>query len=93
MAWLSFHFTCPCGCTYEDLVQGVEGRPDPCPECGGTEAVRDIATPKLARKMIPVYPGYQRMTAGYGHEARRPAEKAGRQVSMAGSQRRGSKNT
>lgn len=84
MAWLRFHFACECGNVYDDLVEGPDGRPDPCPECGATTAMKQIATPNLARTIIPVYPGYQRMTAGYGAEARRPAEKAGRQVSMAG---------
>lgn len=84
MAWLRYHFECPCGHIYDDLVDGSDGRPDPCPACGGTEAVRQLATPNLARTIIPIYPGYQRMTAGHAHEARRPAEKAGRQVSMAG---------
>lgn len=84
MAWLRFRFLCENGHEFDDLVQGVEGAPDPCPECGSSSATRQMATPNLARKMIPVYPGYQRMTAAGGHEARRPAEKAGRQVSMQG---------
>lgn len=82
MGWLSFPFTCPCGHTYSDIVQGVEGRPDPCPACGSEDAVKTPHVTAVMKHMIPSYPGYQRMTAGYGHEARRPAEKAGRQVSM-----------
>lgn len=82
MGWLAFSFECPCGHRYDDLVQGVDGRPDPCPACQGKKAVKAVTAANLARVNVPCYPGYQRMTAGYGHDARRPAEKAGRQVQV-----------
>lgn len=82
MSWLSYHFTCPCGHTYEDIVQGPEGRPDPCPKCASTKAVRQMSAPMLCKERVPMYPGNKRQTAGYGHQARRPAEKAGRQVAV-----------
>lgn len=82
MAWLSFTFVCPCGHAYADLVQGVDGAPDPCPACGGSEAIKAPPMPSLARVLIPMYPGSKNHTAEGGAAFRRPAEKAGRQVSM-----------
>ncbi len=82
MAWLTFTFECPCGHAYTDLVQGVDGTPDPCPECAGSAAVKTVASPKLAKIIIPMYYGSKNHTAEGGHAFRRPADKAGRQVSM-----------
>jgi hypothetical protein len=82
MAWLTFNFACPCGCVYTDLVQGVDGSPDPCPECGSFVAKKTMSAPKLAKTIIPMYPGSKNHTAEGGAAFRRPAEKAGRQVSM-----------
>lgn len=87
MSWLCYNFVCPCGTRYEDLVRGVDGRPDPCPRCGGLEAVRELSAPSLAKVNIPCYPGYRKNTAGYAHIEKRPAEKKGRQVSMHGAKK------
>lgn len=81
MSWRSYTFTCPCGHAYSDIVEGEDGRPDPCPACGGADALKDaVCAPRVCKVWVPTYPGYQRATAGYGAEARRPAEKKGRQV-------------
>lgn len=82
MSWLCYDFKCPCGHVYEDLVQGTEGRPDPCPKCSSTEAVRCLTTPVQLKEYIPMYPGNKRMMAGYGAQERRPAAKQGRQISV-----------
>lgn len=82
MAWLWFAFECPCGHVYQDMVQGVDGSPDPCPACAGCAAKKTVAAPKLAKTIVPMYPGSKNHTAERGAEFRRPAEKAGRQVSM-----------
>ncbi len=85
MSWFSFSFECQgCGHTFSDLVEGREGAPDPCPACGGQKATKLLSAPKLAVNHIPMYPGCKASMAGFAHEARRPAEKAGRQISMAG---------
>jgi hypothetical protein len=87
MSWLSYNFACPCGTIYEDIVQGTEGRPDPCPTCGGLEAEKRLSMPVQVKEFIPMYPGNKRMMAGHAVQERRPAEKRGRQVSMAGTKR------
>ena len=85
MSWLSYNFTCPCGERYKDLVEGTQGRPDPCPACGSRKARKELATPSLSKENIPCYPGYRKRCAGYAHEENRPAEKKGKQISMHGS--------
>ena len=87
MGWLSFSFECRgCGHVFTDLVDGSEGAPDPCPQCGEAEgATKLLSSPKMAVNHIPMYPGCKASMAGFVREARRPAEKAGRQVSMYGS--------
>lgn len=88
MSWRYYDFACPCGHVYEDLVNGVDHRPDPCPKCAGVAAVKCLCAPKTFSTIVPDYPGAKYHKAGFGHELRRPAEKAGRQVSMAGTQPR-----
>ena len=82
MAWLSYYFECPCGNIYDDIVQGTDGRPDPCTKCGGTKAVRLPSAPALAKERIPMYPGNKKQMAGYGSRLRRPAEKGNTQISV-----------
>lgn len=82
MGFLRFNFECPCGHAYKDFVEGEDGRPDACPACGGTQAQKGVTVSALARKMIPIYPGYKRQAAGYAADERRPAEKKGRQVTV-----------
>lgn len=84
MSWLSYHFECPKKHIYEDIVQGCDGIPDPCPTCGaaGESSVKLPATPKLHTACIPMYPGNKRQMAAYGAQERRPAAKAGRQISV-----------
>lgn len=93
MSWRYYDFECvPCGQPFEDLVQGTEGEPDACKHCGGPGPFKRLVAGAVSlTTIIPSYPGSKRNTAGYGHELRRPAEKAGRQVSMHGSGGIGSK--
>ncbi len=86
MSWRYYNFACPCGHVYEDMVNGLEHRPDPCPKCAGTEAVRTLTAAKSFNVIVPDYPGAKYHKAGFGHDLRRPAEKAGRQISMSGIQ-------
>jgi putative FmdB family regulatory protein len=84
VSWLSFSFECrACAHVFSDLIQGIDGKPDPCPRCGAEGAERLMCAPKLAVNHIPMYPGCKASMAGFAHEAKRPAEKKGRQVSMA----------
>jgi len=83
MAWKYFNFACKaCEHVYECMVDSSE-KPGPCPSCGGTDATKTVSMPKPITTYIPDYPGANYHRAGYTH-LRRPAEKAGRQVSMAG---------
>lgn len=83
MSLLSFDFEClACHHVYNDLVQGADGAPDPCPKCGHAEASRCFPMGRVFTVNIPDYPGAHRHMAGYAHIHNRPAEKAGRQVSV-----------
>lgn len=83
MSYLTFDFECvACNHRYRDLVEGAEGKPDPCPKCKHTEASRCFPLGNVFTVNIPDYPGAHRRMAGYAHLSRRPAEKAGRQVSV-----------
>jgi len=66
------------------MVQGVEGKPDFCPECGSKQGFKKlISLPSIPTKIIVDYPGSKRFKAGYQHtHADRSAEKKGSQVSM-----------
>lgn len=90
MSWLSYHFKCVNGHLYEDIVQGCEGAPDECPTChaAGETAERQMPAPKLHTACIPMYPGNKRQMAAYGAQERRPAAKAGRQISVPRAARR-----
>jgi len=86
MSYRYFDFECQgCKTTFEELVVGAEGVPDACPQCQAVGPfVRQLARAKPLSTIIPSYPGSKRNTAGHGAALRRPAEKAGRQISMAG---------
>jgi putative FmdB family regulatory protein len=83
-----FNFECDkCKHEFDDLVEGIEGQPDLCPECGFLKSFTKLASfPNVPTKIILDYPGSKRFKAGYQHtHADRPAEKKASQVSMHGS--------
>lgn len=83
MAWKYFNFECQkCTHVYRCMVDGSDGAPDPCPECGALETTKTLSVPHQIKTYIPDYPGANYHRAGYAAELRRPAEKAGRQVAM-----------
>lgn len=83
MSYLSFDFSCDkCHKIFNDLVQGVDGLPDPCPKCGHDKATKQFPRGHVFEKNIPDYPGAHKRMAGYAHLHNRPAEKAGRQVAV-----------
>lgn len=84
----TFNFECKkCNYEFSDTVQGVEGKPDFCPECGSLKGFSKLpSAPNIPTKIIIDYPGSKRFKAGYQHTHRdRPAEKKGSQISMHGS--------
>lgn len=84
MAYKYFDFECSaCKHVYECLVDSSTEEPDPCPACGGTAATKAVCVSKSITLYVPDYPGANYHRAGYTH-LRRPAEKKGRQISMAG---------
>jgi hypothetical protein len=85
-----FDFLCEkCEAVFEDLVEGHKGEPDMCAECGSLEGFKKL--PSIMNRpttIVPSYPGSKRFKAGYVHtHADRPAEKAGHQISMAGTRK------
>lgn len=87
MSWRVYDFACRCGHVFEQLVRGMDGVPEACPACGATEPAaftRQVAAPATFSTIVPTYPGAKYHKAGYGHALRRPAEKAGSQISMSG---------
>lgn len=83
MGWKSFNYICTkCDHTYASLIDDREPAPDPCPECGSTEVNRTLGAVNAITTYVPDYPGANYHRAGYAHDLRRPAEKAGRQVAM-----------
>lgn len=82
MGWKYFNFACTkCEHVYRCMVDSDE-KPDPCPECGCAEATKTFGSLNHIKTYIPDYPGANYHRAGYAAELRRPAEKAGRQISM-----------
>lgn len=86
MSFRYYDFECTgCKHIFEEMVLGSEGLPSNCPQCESAGPFfRLVSAPRTLSTIIPSYPGSKKNTAGFGAEARRPAEKAGRQVSMAG---------
>ena len=83
-----FDFLCDkCEHVFEDLVEGPEGKPDMCSECGSLEGFKKLPSlMNMPTTIVPSYPVSLKRKAGYVHtHADRPAEKAGSQISMAGS--------
>lgn len=90
MAWKYYTFCCSNEHTFDCLVDDREPAPDPCPTCGVEGAVRIVNGCSVATLRVPMYPGSKNQNAAGGAAARRPAEKKGRQVSMAGTSKKGS---
>jgi len=83
MAWKYFNYACPkCEHVYRNLVADPDEAPEPCPACGATGATKTLSAPNQIKTYVPDYPGANYHRAGYAHDLRRPAEKAGRQVAM-----------
>ena len=84
-----FDFEClECHHTFDDLVEGVGGKPEECPQCGQSFSFQKLPSAmNIASTIVPSYPGSKRVKAGYQHTHNRPAEKKGTQVSMHGTQR------
>ena len=89
MAWKHYQFLCPNEHEFSCLVDDREPTPDPCPTCGATDSKRTVGAFPHSTRFVPMYPGCKAQKAGTGHEARRPAEKKGRQISMAGTSKKG----
>ncbi len=86
----SFNFECEkCGEVFDDLVEGIEGKPESCPRCSSATGFTKLPSAiNLAETVIPSYPGSKRIKAGYQHTHNRPAEKKGRQISMHGAHKK-----
>ena len=83
MSWKYFNYGCSsCEHVYSCLV-GSDEKPDPCPQCGSADVSKTFGSLNQIKTYVPDYPGANYHRAGYA-ELRRPAEKAGRQISMAG---------
>jgi putative FmdB family regulatory protein len=83
-----FSFECEaCGHEFDELVEGVEGKPERCFSCGSSKGFKKLPSVFSNPSTIVVdYPGSKRFKAGYVHtHGDRPAEKKGSQISMAGS--------
>lgn len=81
----TFEFECAaCGYEFEDIVEGVDGKPDFCAECGAMDGFKKlISVANIPTKIVVDYPGSKRFKAGYVHtHGDRPAERQGSQVSM-----------
>lgn len=80
-----FNFECAtCSAVFEEMVEGPEGVPEECPQCGKEAGfIKLLSAPTMPTKIIPSYPGCKARKAGYVHtHGKRPAEKGGSQVSM-----------
>lgn len=79
-----FNFEClSCDHTFEELVEGVEGKPEACPECSASKEFKKLpAMCSSPTKIIVDYPGSKKFKAGYQHTHNLDAEKKGRQVTV-----------
>jgi putative FmdB family regulatory protein len=79
-----YDFECgSCSHVFEEMVRGVDGRPDACPQCGQAQEFKKLPSfPALITTIVVDYPGSKQHKAGYTHTHARPAEKADSQVSM-----------
>jgi putative FmdB family regulatory protein len=79
-----YDFECAaCAHTFDDYVEGVEGKPEQCPACGASDAFKKLpSTWSFPTTIVVDYPGSKRLKAGYVHTHNRPAEKKDSQVSM-----------
>lgn len=83
MAWKYFTYACSaCEHVEQQMVDDARPEPDPCSKCGSTALERVFGgLPKPILTYVPDYPGANYHRAGYTY-LRRPAEKAGRQVTV-----------
>lgn len=84
MAWKYRDFECACGTRYERFVDDRTNNPGTCPACGSAGAtLLPVLQVRTILSYVPDYPGANQHRAGFAN-LRRPAEKAGSQVSMYG---------